>query len=157
VRHTPLTHRTPLARSAALAPKHTREPVKPRRRPSSGVPVKVRDALRERSGGVCELTAPGCTGQATDFAHRKKVAAGGRKGAAARADHVLSNALAACRSCHQNCHEAPPAAYWRGWMLHENEDPTVVPVLYRGCWSLLSNDGTVLPSTKTTADIAEEA
>ena len=157
MKRTALARRTPLARTAVLAPKHTRTVSRPKRRPTVVVPPKVRAALRERSDGMCEIAAPGCTGVATDFAHRKKVGAGGRKGAAARAHHVLANALASCRSCHANCHAAPAAAYWRGWMLRENDNPTTMPVLYRGCWPLLSNDGAVTRTDLTTADIAEEA
>ena len=83
---------------------------------------------------------------------------GGRHGKAAVAHHVLANLLHACRGCHhQHVHRTPAVAYWHGWALREGEDPTVVPVLYRGVWSLLSNDGTVTKTDKTTADIAEEA
>lgn len=150
-----LARRTPLARTA-LAPKHTRTTSKPKRRPS-GIPVAVRAALKARSGGECEIQAPGCEVRATDASHRLGVKMGGRRGAAAARHHVLSQILHSCRGCHSLLHFAPGAAYWQGWMLREGEDPTAVPVLYRGCWSLLSNDGSVTKTDKTTADIAEEA
>lgn len=149
-RRTPLTSSTPLARSSALAPKHTRKPAK--RRGSSGVPAKVRAALKVRSGGVCEIQAPGCSMRATEDSHRLKVGMGGRHGAAAVRHHVLSQLLHACHGCHRGLHEAPAAAYWAGRMLREGEDPTAVPVLYRNRWVLLADDGSITDSPKTTAD-----
>jgi hypothetical protein len=98
---------------------------------------------------MCEITTVGCLGVATDLAHRKKVGAGGRKGAAARAHHVLSNALAACRGCHKSCHAAPAGAYWRGWMLREHQDPQTTPCLYRGLWVVLDDQGGYFPTTST--------
>ena len=150
-----LARRTPLARTAS-APKHTRTVSKPKRRPS-GIPAAVRAALKLRSGGECEIRAPGCEVRATDASHRLGVKMGGRHGAAAARHHVLSQILHSCRGCHSLIHFAPAAAYWQGWMLRENEDPTAVPVLYRGCWVLLDNSGGTTPTGKTTADIAEEA
>lgn len=148
VAKSPLKLVTPLPRAGLRSVRHGSVP-KPPRRVSSPIPAKVRAALLARSGGVCEIAAPGCSGRATDFAHRKKVGAGGRKGQAARAHHVLSNALAACRGCHSSCHSAPAAAYWRGWILREHEIPAEVPALYRGVWVLLTDDGGVTKTNKT--------
>lgn len=118
------------------------------RRPQ--VPVKVRKGLAVRSGGRCEVARPGCTWTATDFSHRIKVGAGGRHGAAAVAHHVLSNALAACRTCHsQRLHANPAEAYAAGWMLRENQAPARHRVLYRGAWAWLTDDGLVLTSPPT--------
>jgi hypothetical protein len=154
-RRTPLVAKSPLARSV---PKHTRQAAKLKRRPS-GIPAKVRAALKERSGGVCEIQAPGCNGRAVDPSHRIKTGSGGRHGEAAVRHHVLSNLLHACRGCHHGqIHAYPADAYWRGWMLREHEDPTAVPVLRRGLWVLLADDGSIRSSDRTTAtDIAEEA
>lgn len=135
---------SPMARSALHADSTARKAA-PKRRTSDPVPSKLRIALAFRSEGRCEIQAAGCSGVATDLSHRKKVGAGGRKGAAARAHHVLTNCLAACRTCHSNCHAAPAAAYWRGWMLREHEDPRAVPCLYRGLWVLLADDGSTNP------------
>jgi 5-methylcytosine-specific restriction protein A len=147
-RLTPLTLRAELKRSTFVPrsalhadPAGRRQP---RRAPSS-VPPKVRAALKLRSGGLCEIEAPGCTEIATDFSHRKKVGAGGRKGAAAVAHHVLSNGLAACRSCHQFCHANPAASYAAGWMLREDQNPLSEPVVYRGTWCLLDDSCSVYP------------
>jgi 5-methylcytosine-specific restriction protein A len=107
--------------------------------------VKVRAALKLRSGGLCEIEAPGCTEVASEAAHRKKVGAGGRKGDAAVRHHVLSNLLHACHNCHQvQGHRHPAAAYAAGWMLREHQNPLSEPVVYRGTWSHLGDDGSVL-------------
>lgn len=133
----PLQRRSPLLRTAGNA----HEP-KPRRRP--GVPPKVRKGLTARSGGLCEIAQPGCTGIATDLSHRLKTGMGGRHGDSAKAHHVLSNALHACSTCHHRAlHARPAEAYAAGWMLKEGQIPPAEPVLYRGRWRLLGDDGSV--------------
>jgi 5-methylcytosine-specific restriction protein A len=152
VKRSALARRTPLDRTA-LAPKHSRKPSKPRRR-SSGIPAAVRAALKQRSGGECEIRAAGCDIRAVDPSHRITTGMGGRHGKAAATHHVLANLLHTCRGCHeQHVHRTPAVAYWHGWALREGEDPTAVPVLYRGCWVLLDNQGGTTPTDKTTADI----
>ncbi len=161
-RRTPLEAKTPLQRTSSLnrSPLAARQAgdganrsPQPKRNRDAGPSVKVRSALAARSGGMCEIAVAGCTGVATDLAHRKKVGAGGRKGSAADAHHVLSNALHACRACHEFCHSYPAVAYWAGHMLREQEDPTAVSVVYRGSRRWLADDGSVL----TTPPTPEEA
>lgn len=119
---------------------------RPTSRPS--IPAKVRAALAVRSEGMCEIAEHGCTGTAVDPSHRISTGMGGRKGEAAARHHVLSNLLHACRHCHsEHVHAQPAVAYWNGWMLHEHEDPTAVPVLYRGRRVLLTDHGTTIPFT----------
>lgn len=148
-----LTRKTPLRRTTALTASplarssvHAHQARKvPKRGTSSPVPPKVRAALRKRSGGWCEIATRGCTGLATEFAHRKKNGAGGRHGDAAAAHHVLSNALDACHNCHQiQGHREPAQAYANGWMLREHQDPARERVLRRGVWRLLGDDGSVM-------------
>jgi len=150
-RRTPLLAKTGLRRTAlpdnplSRVAKRTSQP---KRHAKSGIPAKVRVALAARSGGVCEIGAPGCVGRAVDPSHRKATGAGGRHGQAAVRHHVLSNILHACRFCHErHVHAYPAAAYWRGWALREHENPAAVPVLYRWKWVLLSDNGTVTAST----------
>ncbi len=165
-RKTPLTAKTELKRKTALsaAPvsasaKHRnpaanqRQPKRTTATPPPRVPAKVRAALAVRSEGLCEIAQQGCTRWASEFSHRKKVGAGGRKGAA-RTDHdVLSNALHACHQCHSAGHRNPVMAYDLGWMLREHQNPLVIPALYRGAYRWLTDDGRVL----TDPDFAEEA
>jgi hypothetical protein len=154
-RRTPLLAKTSLRRTALPATplsrvaKRTAQP----KRPKGGIPAKVRAALAVRSGGVCEIGAPGCDVRATDASHRTSVKMGGRHGAAAARHHVLSQLLHACRGCHSHLHQAPAAAYWRGWALREGEIPTEVPVLYRSAWVLLTDSGLLIPTTSTPGEV----
>lgn len=146
---------SPLARSQVHArqAKAHNQPKSASRKPV--VPAKVRAAVTERSEGWCEVAQPGCTGEATDFSHRKKTGNGGRHGAAAVAHHVPSNALAACRNCHsERLHAHPNEAYLCGWMLREHQNPAAERVLYRGAWRWLDDRGAVLT---TPPMIAKEA
>jgi|GEM_PF-1994380 len=157
LRRTPLTpggelrRVTPLAQVSAkrlpvLAAKGCRTTFLPApHRPA--LPTTVAAALKARSGGVCEIQAPGCARVAVDPSHRKKVGAGGRRGDARTAHNVLSNVLHACRHCHDELHRRPAYARspGRGWMLTEHQNPASVPALYRGVLVLLTDDGRVLP------------
>lgn len=151
-RRTPLLAKTGLRRTALPATPLSRvakRTAQPKRHAKGGIPAKVRAALAVRSAGMCEIGAPGCDGRATDASHRISVKMGGRHGAAARRHHVLSQLLHACRGCHSHLHQAPAAAYWRGWALREGEIPTEVPVLYRSAWVLLTDSGLLIPTTLT--------
>lgn len=166
-RKTPLQAKTPLKRTTAMnaAPLarsavHARS-AKARNAPKrttakgSQVPAKVRRALALRSEGLCEVMQPGCTGKATDFSHRIRTGMGGRHGDAAVAHHVLSNALAACRTCHSlRLHGQPTEAYACGWMLRDGSDPLAERVLYRGAWRFLDDLGAVLITPTSTAEEA---
>jgi 5-methylcytosine-specific restriction enzyme A len=160
-RKTPLEQKTPLRRvalgvsPASSSARHREQAVKPVRASRSGIPAKVRKALALRSGGWCEIAQPGCTGQAAEFAHRKKVGAGGRKGVAKLAHDVLSNALHACWNCHHRvCHAKPKEAYTAGWMVEEWQDPVSTPVLYRGRWRWLLDDGQVVAVDPASEEVA---
>lgn len=145
--------RNPLARSNLHA-NSAAERAKPKRHTATPprIPTRVRIALAVRSGGKCEIAAPGCTGQATEASHRVKVGAGGRKGQAAVGHHVLSNLLHVDRHCHaQHLHAEPAAAYAAGWMLREHQDPAAEPVTYRGEPRWLAEDGSVLTAPPTNA------
>lgn len=117
----PLKRYVPLARKA----------FKPKRR-QPAVPDDVRALLLERSGGWCEIRLEGCQGRGVDPSHRKGSKAGGRKGAAKQAHDVASNALWACRSCHNDITSASGErlefARDTGLLVLEHEDPAEVPV-----------------------------
>lgn len=146
--------RSPLARSALHAGSAARTAA-PKRRTASPIPAAVRKALARRSGGMCEIAAPGCTGAATEAAHRVKRGMGGRKRASLLAHDVLSNLLHLDHYCHrQLCHSQPALAYAHGWMLRESQDGPAEPVAYRGVWCLLADDGSV---STIDSDATEEA
>lgn len=117
---------------AALTTKH---------RPT--VPADKRAALAERSGGWCELQLPGCTGKATDVAHRRTRGMGGRFGAAKDDIDRLSDTLHGCRNCHSWTHAEPALAKDDGLRLDDWQNPLTEPVLYRGVLSFLDDAGNV--------------
>ena len=142
-RNTPLTSKVPLPRSG-LGNNERQGPPAKRPRVKPAVPPKVRLVLALRSGGVCEMALSGCTGVATDPAHRLKQGMGGRHGDAKVAHDVLSNLLHACRACHSWTHAEPGRARVLGLMLREGDDSTAVWALYRGLQRWLTDDGLVL-------------
>lgn len=112
-------------------------------RPQPAVPRPVVRALAARSGGVCEAMLPVCLRAATDPCHRVKRGMGGRHGGAAVESARLSDLWHGCRACHGWTHDNPARSYEMGLMVHEGFDPAVEPVLYRGRWVLLGDDGSV--------------
>jgi hypothetical protein len=96
------------------------------------VPSDVRAALRERSGGRCEIGLSGCWGWAVDPHHRVTVKRGGRHGPAKEISDRLSNLLDACRWCHELV-TFPRwlRVYDLGLCLKEWKIPAQEPVRYR--------------------------
>ena len=144
--------RVALARGAALVAKrqlHRTAPMpqrarQPRQRPATAskphdtgtdIPQASRDAVAARSGGVCEIQAPGvCTGTATDWHHRQR-----RR---EHHDHSPANGLHACRRCHGVAHDRPELARSFGWIVSAWAKPENAPVMIRGVrWCLLDDDG----------------
>lgn len=84
-------------------------------------------AVRERSGGQCEIALPGiCTIRPTDFSHRKGRGAGG--------SWAPSNGLHACRACHDWIGSHKSAAYRSGWMVRGAYSHESMSVLLRGVY-----------------------
>ncbi len=138
----PLVRKTELARKTALKARAIR----------ASTPVvspeekAAKDTVRGRSGGVCEIQVPGvCWGRAKDFSHRIREGQGG--------PWCPRNGLDACRACHEWTHRFPVAARVKRWALKANElDMLDRPVLYRGAWALLGEDGSVTPTKRGRPD-----
>lgn len=109
----------------------TAAPVK-KSRTAPAVSVDVRAVLLARSAGWCEMRLTGCLGRGSEAAHRLARKAGGRKRAGRAANDRPSNALWSCRACHAWSEAQPASSYELGLMLREGQEPTQVPVLYRG-------------------------
>lgn len=157
MRRTPLQRRSPLARSSSLVPGRVPPAVQLRRRDgrqrpqaerlagakSEGnpIPPEVRAAVRERSGGRCEISGPDCTGRAQEQHHRKRRRDGG---------HGLGNLLDACAADHAYAHAHPAEARAAGWIVSAfTPDPAAIPVRYGDRLTWLHDDG-----TKTTQEDA---
>lgn len=132
-----MLRRTPLKRTGQLKRTHMKVT-----RPKPSVPSSVRALLVARSGGRCEARLPGCSGQATDAAHRISRKMGGRPDSW----HSVAAVLHLCRACHSWCHARPKEAKDLGLMLDEWQDPTREPVAYQNAgWVVLDNEGGLWP------------
>lgn len=100
-----------------------------------------RAKLYERAQRQCEIVIPGiCLRYANNAHHRKNQGQGG--------DDRLSNLLLACGSGTTGCHgwvtEHPGISKReKGWSIWRSDFALDVPVLYRGQWARLSDDGHV--------------
>jgi hypothetical protein len=81
-----------------------------------------REAVAERSGGVCEICHRSA---ATAWHHRKRRTQGG--------DWSVVNGLHLCAECHTKVHSAheKDASYSYGWLVREHMDPANMPVYVR--------------------------
>lgn len=99
----------------------------------SGPTQKVRQYVRDRSGGWCEWS--GCGNAATDIHHRLNRKAGGRHGETRRRINQPGWLLHVCRSHHMvvtnPVGEVRVTVVAMGWVLLEGEDARVVPVQTR--------------------------
>ena len=103
------------------------------------IPQKVRDALHERAGSLCEM----CSKPANNAHHRRNLSQQGQ--------NVLSNLLLLCGSGTTGCHgwvtEHPAMSYRNGWSIEGDvQQPGDVPVRRRGDLVLLSDDGSITPT-----------
>jgi hypothetical protein len=156
-RRTPLANATPLHRytpPAQVSPRRTANAVaagrrwlstlKPGRPKPAASLVELRAGVADRSGGWCEMQLNGCLGRATDTAHRITIGMGGVHGEAADNIHRLSDALHACRLCHEWTHHQDDEANDLGLRLKRGCDPLAEPVWYRGVLSFLTDDGRII-------------
>jgi 5-methylcytosine-specific restriction enzyme A len=111
----------------------------------TGFSTEVREIVRERAGYengyiVCEVQAA-CQGRAVaiwELHHRRARGMGSSK---RPETNQAANALAICRDCHLVVESRREDAYRNGWLLHQNQMPTEIPVLRRHKWVLLDNRG----------------
>lgn len=133
-RHTRLEHAGALKRSAEL---RRATPADPKRR-DTGPARAVRELVAARSGGWCEATS--CDRRARHIHHRRPRRLGGSK----RADtNRPSNLVHLCPEHHAAVESFRRCAYALGLLLRDGTDPAAEPILRRGAWVLLTDDGTV--------------
>ena len=101
----------------------------------AGFPPKVRRAIEERSGGVCE----GCGRRpATEMHHRKYRSRGG-KDTVENGYHLCGFGNNQTAGCHGTAHSGEGGEL--GWSVNSWGDPKLTPVLYRGVLRWLTDDG----------------
>lgn len=91
--------------------------------------AKCRRIVKERSNLICEL----CPHSGVQMHHRKNRSQGGR--------WEPSNILHLCVPCHTWFTEHPLVSWQQGWTVRRAESPSDKPVLVRGRWVLLTDDG----------------
>lgn len=112
----------------------------------SAVPAATRDVIYARAGFLCER----CGGNGPHFSvhHRSARRMGGSKDPA---KHAPSNLLLLCGTgtdgCHGHVEHNPSQATADGFIVPSWDSPRLTPVLVRGAWVLLTDDGTYLPDT----------
>ncbi|WNM74624.1 HNH endonuclease [Mycobacterium Phage Radiance] len=102
----------------------------------TGFPPEVKELIWERAHGRCER----CNEYASDATahHRRPRGLGGSR----REDtNVASNGLWACGACHRWAESYRAQAFADGWLVRQTQSPIQIPVLYRGQWVLLDDDG----------------
>lgn len=106
----------------------------------TGFPTATRDLITTRSGGFCEVMAPGCTGHAREIHHRRPRGMGGTR----RPDtNIASAGLHVCHACHRHLETVERRlAYLRGWLVRQHHSPRDRSVWYRGVSRVfLTDDG----------------
>lgn len=103
----------------------------------AGFPVEVRARLESRSAGRCEVCG---VGRVTEHHHRRPR---GRGGTRCGAVGLASNGLAVCHACHRMIESHRAVALLLGWLVGSTASPPGVPVMYRGTWTVLNDDGTL--------------
>lgn len=99
----------------------------------------TKDAVRARSGSVCEVCG---AASAVTFHHRRSRSMGSTKRPESAAP---SNCLHVCDfgGCHNLIEKHRNLATLLGWLVPSTFNPASQPVLYRGDWARLGEDGSV--------------
>lgn len=129
-----------MKRSGGITRRSTLSKARLKAAPTAGEAyATAREAVSARAGGLCE-----CCGTRTPVAlghahHRRRRSAGRDDGPA--------NLTWCCLRCHEAIHTAPRASLLQGRLIsrHDKRPPSMVPVLLRHGWCLLSDDGRAIP------------
>lgn len=123
-----------------FTPKRQRVPAAHKPKTDKGSQHEGRTRVYARSGRVCEIQVEEvCTGRAAQWHHRKDRQQGGTWRA--------SNGLDACAPCHRFVTEdRSEKTKGPGWVVEPWRDPLEVPVLRRGEWVLLDDEGGFTPA-----------
>lgn len=105
---------------------------------STGFSDEVRAIGGSRSGGLCEICG---AGRVTEHHHRRPRGSGGTR---RTETNQASNLLATCNACHRMIESNRTVARLLGWLVPQGKVPALTPVMYRGEWCYLNDDGTVL-------------
>lgn len=118
------------------------------------MPEAVARAVIERSEDIsgwpsCEFMIPGvCNYMGEQLHHRLLRSQGGQ--------HTVTCLVYICSDCHDAVHGLGKESYENGWLVHGWDDPEDEPVLRRGRWVLLHEDGTMTEVERDQSDTRAE-
>lgn len=102
---------------------------------SDDVPPALRDALWQRSGGLCEACGQSMRGGDAHVHHRKRRSQGG--------EHSVTNCLLVHGRCHNGIHAHPAPSYDAGFLVRATEQPGRKRLaLHFERWVRLTREGT---------------
>lgn len=107
---------------------------------AKGFTVQTREIVQQRAteNGLTRCERCGHAAQDLQYHHRRPRGMGGSKRAAT---NQASNCLLLCGECHLHVEAHRFAAIRYGHLVLQTKDPLATPVLCRGEWVLLDNDG----------------
>lgn len=94
-----------------------------RRSRGKALPDAIKEQVRRRSRGLCEIEHGDCPGPAAHFHHRQMRSAGG--------PHTVDNLMHLCLPAHHRIHADPGTAYRLGWLVRRGQDPMTTPWVSR--------------------------
>lgn len=104
----------------------------------TGASPRVKAIVAQRSHGQCEKCGKVAASQ---LHHRRPRGMGGTRRASTNEASAL---LALCEPCHRFIETAArDLSRSNGWLVRQNSDPLIMPVLYRGRRAWLDDDGYV--------------
>ena len=98
----------------------------------------VKALVHLRAGGRCDRC--GITVQAAQFHHRR---ARGMGGTSREESGEAANCLLLHPACHEYIERHRTESYEKGWLVRQNDEPTLVPVQVQGRWCILYDNATV--------------
>lgn len=102
----------------------------------TGFPKRVRDVITRRANGTCERC--GMAAPAYQHHHRRPRGMGG---SSAEDTNTPCNALHFCIPCHTDVEANRSDGLRYGWLVRQGANPETVPVLRKGEWVQLDNNG----------------
>jgi hypothetical protein len=101
----------------------------------TGPDKRTVELIHNRSAGICERCG---WAEGQQIHHRRARGMGGTRRDSTNAVYSLAHL---CHPCHSLVESNRLEALSDGWLVSQHGDPSRVPVLYRGTWRLLDNEG----------------
>lgn len=107
----------------------------------SRVSPAIRSLCTERDAEACVRCPKGRTRPAQQLHHRRPRGMGS---SVRGSTNQPSNLISLCEPCHREVESDRSAAFTQGYLVRQGEEPSTVPVLYRGQHVLLSDAGAIV-------------